>query len=122
MRECGGDAHPMWWERTPHLSVYATKCDGDAHPSLSIDFSLAYSRLNLALIHSMGKVEFPGCYAAHQLADGRWEVVVSDDDPFRPPCRRVVVVSLKNARTMNSNAQRAVVVVSYPTTTTARKK
>ena len=33
-----------------------------------------------------------------------------------------VMVSLKKARTMNSNAQRAVAVVSYLTTTTARKR
>jgi hypothetical protein len=32
------------------------------------------------------------------------------------------MVSLKKARTMNSNAQRAAVVVSYLMTTTARKK
>jgi hypothetical protein len=32
------------------------------------------------------------------------------------------MVSLKKARTMNNNAQRAVAVVSYLMTTTARKK
>ena len=44
-----------------------------------------------------------------------------------PGCRKpvqtaTVMVSLKKARTMNSNAQRAVAVVSYLMTTTARKK
>ena len=32
------------------------------------------------------------------------------------------MVSLKKARTMNSDVQRAVAVVSYPMMTTARKK
>jgi len=31
-------------------------------------------------------------YAAHLLADGRWELVGLDDDPRRPPWRRLAVL------------------------------
>ena len=34
-----------------------------------------------------------GNFAFHQLVDGRWEVLELDSDPFRPPWRRVAVVS-----------------------------
>ena len=42
------------------------------------------------------KVELPGCYAAHRLRDGRWEILATDDDPFRPPHRVTLAKSISN--------------------------
>src|SRR5512139_1180064 len=35
---------------------------------------------------------FLSVYAVHRLADDQWEILAPDDDPRRPPWRRLVVV------------------------------
>jgi hypothetical protein len=33
-------------------------------------------------------------FAVHRLANGQWEIIAPDDDPCRPPWRRIVVLGL----------------------------
>jgi hypothetical protein len=48
----------------------------------------------------------PACYAVHRLPGDRWEIVATDDDPRRPPWRRVEVVSCSSARPIRAPAPR----------------
>jgi hypothetical protein len=36
---------------------------------------------------------WPTNFAAYRLPDGRWQLVAPDDDPRRPPWRRLMIVS-----------------------------
>ena len=36
-------------------------------------------------------------FAVHRLADDRWEILSHDDDPRRPPWRRVAIINQRRS-------------------------